>query len=331
MIYCGVDGGQTSTKCVLATAQGELLGVGTGGPLVHLSAKGGKEQFAASISEAIANAWGAQKPSTIDSLVVGATGVFEDTIESATAIELLSPLFAHSVINVCSDALIALVGAHAGASGIMVISGTGTIAYGIQQDGSESIKLERAGGWGWPLGDAGSAFSIGRAGLQAALHASDGLGPETVLLPLMLEHFGVTEPHDVKRFYFEPTFGAAAFAALATLVSRAVDQGDLVAQKIVSTAGKALANQARAVAKKIEFSERDSVNIAPVGGAFKHISGLEAAMSSALEATAEPGLVDLVVSPPRLKPQAGAYLMALQQANQPITDELITAIEAWDI
>ncbi|HEB85025.1 MAG TPA: hypothetical protein ENI92_08515, partial [Bacteroidetes bacterium] len=56
------------------------------------------------------------------------------------------------------DAFIAHYGAFEGRPGVMVTAGTGSIAYGRNAEGAEA----RAGGWGWMLGDEGSAWWIGR-------------------------------------------------------------------------------------------------------------------------------------------------------------------------
>ena len=69
--------------------------------------------------------------------------------------------------------------------GVVVIAGTGSIAYGVSQRGVAA----RAGGWGPTLGDEGSGYWIGRRALAAVMRDADGRGPRTALTPLVLEHF----------------------------------------------------------------------------------------------------------------------------------------------
>lgn len=372
MIVCGIDGGQSSTRCVLATDDGELLGFGRGGPLIHLSAVGGETQFVSSIQESVTAAWQSAscQPLPITAAVIGATGIFEDTIESITATRLLSaadvlspqqsdptdPLTADTekvpMIHVCSDALIALFGAHAGEPGIMVISGTGTIAYGMDHGGN----IVRSGGWGWLIGDEGSAYAIGRSALRAALYAFDGMGAQTQLQTLVAEYFAVSELHDVKRLYFAPEFGAAGFAKLAPLVSTAVANGDTVAQAILIESGEALAREALAVAAKFN-EQRGALNVAPIGGAFEHVSGLKEAFANALSLVkndqplttntilGQKGLCQkqqgtvgeklqktiLNVTDPLLPPVSGAALMAIQKCGGAINEKLINSMQSWDL
>lgn len=326
MIICGVDGGQSSTRCVLATEEGRLLGSGRGGPLVHLSTQGGPEQFVTAIEQSLHDAWSGAPltAGSIQSLVVGATGVFEETVEADLARSLLRAARLAEDISVYSDALIALHGSHGGGPGIIVISGTGTIGYGMDRKGN----LARAGGWGWPLGDAGSAYAIGRAGLRAALFAFDGLAEATLLEERFRVHFQVEEMHDIKRIFFAPDFGAPGFASLAPVVSEAARARDQVALKIIAENGKALAQQALAVASKLEFENADAT-VSPIGGAFDHIGGLKGAFVHAVDDLATTHNKFLRVTDPQMPAVCGAVLMALKQAGVRTTSELIANIAGW--
>ena len=95
---------------------------------------------------------------------------------------------AHARTLVVNDALVALEAGAPGAPGVVIISGTGSIAYGrnTRNEGA------RSGGWGHVLGDEGSGFWIGRAAIRAVLREADRRGPRTTLTPLLLQHFGVS-------------------------------------------------------------------------------------------------------------------------------------------
>ena len=84
---------------------------------------------------------------------------------------------------IVNDALIALVAGAGASPGVVVISGTGSIAYGVSHHGVAA----RAGGWGPTLGDEGSGYWIGRRALAAVMRDADGRGPRTDLTPLVLE------------------------------------------------------------------------------------------------------------------------------------------------
>ncbi len=299
----GVDGGQTSTKCVLATIEGEILSRGEGGPLIHLAAEGGRERFTQSLREALADAWRRANlsPQAIAAIGLGLTGVEANTVEARTIEELVPTVMQARYVDVQSDAIAALIGAHLGNPGVITIAGTGSIALGVNAEG----ERVRAGGWGWLIGDEGSATAIGRSGLLAACNAFDGAGPRTQLTELMTAHLQLATLTQVKRIVQSPGFGQRGFAALAPLVGQAAEQGDVIAARVIQEAGHALARQAAAVIRRLGLVQ--AAHVAPVGGAFEHVSGLRDAFRTALSQEPVPSLV----VPPELPPVLGAVVMAL--------------------
>ena len=92
-------------------------------------------------------------------------------------------------VIVVNDALVALVAGAGDAEGVVVVAGTGSIAYGRDASG----RAARAGGWGYLLGDEGGGFWIGRAALMAVVRQFDGRGPVTLLTPMILEHLELSD------------------------------------------------------------------------------------------------------------------------------------------
>ncbi|MFN4292986.1 MAG: N-acetylglucosamine kinase [Thermoflexales bacterium] len=303
-LVIGVDGGQTSTKCALVTCDGRVLAYGRGGGLIHLATAGGRERHASALREAFALAWANAgiEPQPVEAIGLGLTGVEGDSPEAALARQIVCELIEARAIAVHSDAYAALIGAHGGQPGIIAISGTGSHILGMNAHG----ELARAGGWGWLLGDEGSALWIGRSGLMAALHAHDGTGEPTMLEGMMRERFQVKALNDVKRRVYDSGFGAKGFAALAPLVSQAAAQGDRVAKSIVAQAARDLATQVMAVQRRLALPP--DAPVAPVGGAYEHVHGLRAGFTAALrEANPQANIVD-----PQLPPVLGAALIALR-------------------
>src|SRR5438128_2168812 len=165
-LVIGIDGGQTSSQCALATAGGQVLGLGNGGPLVHFAVEGSRELFVASLREAVQAAWAAAglTPRAVEVAALGLTGVEAGTPEAATVLELLPQVLQAHTVEVQNDAVAALFGAHLGNPGVIIIAGTGSISLGMGVDG----QTARVGGWGWLVGDEGSAAIIGRNAVTAA-------------------------------------------------------------------------------------------------------------------------------------------------------------------
>ena len=307
----GVDGGQTSTKCALVTADGRVLGYGTGGGLVHLAAEGARERHADALRQAFAAAWSSAglAPRPVAAVGLGLTGVEAGTPEAAQARAIVVEVITADVVEVHSDAYAALIGAHDGQAGIIAISGTGSHVLGMDHAG----RIERAGGWGWLLGDEGSAMWIGRSGLAAALRAADGVDPPTALEVAMRAHFALHALRDVKRLVYDSRFGAKGFAGLAPLVSQAAAQGDAVARGIITQAAHDLAAQVMAVHRRLSLPP--DAPIAPVGGAYEHVHGLREGFIAALR-SANPRAN---VVAPKLPPVLGAALIALRACGSPAT------------
>ncbi|HEX2187248.1 MAG TPA: BadF/BadG/BcrA/BcrD ATPase family protein [Longimicrobiaceae bacterium] len=240
----GVDGGGTKTLVALADESGRELARRTGpaGLVDPRHPEVAAQTVASVVREAMR---GAGLDAPLEVLCAGLAGVGNLAEREAVRQALLASGVAARV-EVVTDGQTALEGALGGGAGILLISGTGSVAYGRGEDG----RVERSGGWGMVVGDEGSGFAIGRAGLVAALRSVDGRGPETRLLPLFLELLGVEDVHGIP-----PWAGRSAkaeIAALATHVIRAAGDGDAVALRLVDDEARALAEHAAALRCRLD-------------------------------------------------------------------------------
>src|SRR3954465_10701456 len=147
--FLGVDGGQSSTTAVIGDEQGRIAGWGSAGPCNHVSAPEAKAKFLRVIRECISQtalrAGLAPQPGRwrFQSACLGMSG---GTADKAA---ILAEIVEADHLRVIDDAQIALAGATPGAPGIVVIAGTGSIAFGHNARG----ETARAGGWGFIFGD----------------------------------------------------------------------------------------------------------------------------------------------------------------------------------
>lgn len=243
-VFAGIDGGGTRTTLALADDEGrELLRrVGPAGLVDprHPAATG--DMLAALVRDALAEAGVDEKPVA---LCAGLAGVGNEKERREVEAALAAGGVAERV-RVTTDGEIALEGALGGGAGVLLIAGTGSVGYARGADG----RVERCGGWGMIVGDEGSAWSIGRGGLTAALRAADGRGAETVLLPHLLEHLKLSGPRTIPPWAGRAD--KAAVAALAIHVIDAAEAGDAVATEIVEREARELACHARALAHRLE-------------------------------------------------------------------------------
>ena len=165
---------------------------------------------------------------------------------------------------VTHDAFVALVGATAGAPGVVTIAGTGSIAFGRNAVG----KTARAGGWGYVFGDEGGGFDLVRQALRAALRHEEGWGPKTALRDALVSSAGATSANDLLHRFYTDTYPRERVAAFSKLVDRASRDGDAVAREILMTGAQQLATITGAARAQL-FNENASCCVSYLGGVFR--------------------------------------------------------------
>ena len=285
-LLAGFDAGQTHTSCRLATPEGQILAEGEGPGVSHLAAEAGAERFQTALRLSLANArsqlsapW-QQEP--LIAAAIGASGIEQGSAVQTKGLVLAASALGlnESHLQVTGDERTALRGAFPDGAGIVVISGTGTIAVGRDGKGRE----HRCAGWGWLLDGAGSAMDIGRDGLSRSLQMADGRLSEGPLRQALWQALDL-DPGDpqaaqrIKALVVKPDFGAAGFAKLAPVVAAVAGAGDPDAQAILKRNGEALATSVAGVAWALELS---APPVATLGGAITHLEGLRQAFQESL-------------------------------------------------
>jgi len=157
---------------VVIDSSGRALSRGIGGPSNPLTA--GFDEAAEAITAAVEAAAEEAGVEAFSAACLGIAGTDRPSGRDALMGMLEIP---SGRVRIVTDAVAALAGATGGGPGVIVISGTGSIAYGVDSEGGTA----RAGGWGWMVDDEGSGYDIGRKAMAAALRAHDGRGEPTTL------------------------------------------------------------------------------------------------------------------------------------------------------
>jgi N-acetylglucosamine kinase-like BadF-type ATPase len=218
---------------------------------------------------------------------------------------------------IVSDAASALAGGTGCRPGVVVIAGTGSIAYGENRLG----ETARAGGWGWRLGDEGSGYTIGLKAIMAALRAHDGRGPETVLKRKIVTHLGLESIDGIIDWVYEPGREPRDVAYLVPLVREAEAEGDAAAALVMAEAGAELGLVANAVIRRLGLEGGFPVSLN--GGVFKQPSGYIMAFEEVVRREA-PGC-ELVK--PRMPPLLGSGLLALKSLGVTVDEALLQRVE----
>lgn len=300
-LVLGIDGGGTKTRAVVSN-NGQMLGEGLAGPSNPLRV--GVHDAVTHICDAVDMACDEAgiRRKDILAVEVGLAGVRRQDIRARMHDSLVDSLGV-KLLEVVTDAEIALYGATNGAPGLVIIAGTGSICCGI------NTKRKRAcsGGWGPIAGDEGSGFNIARRALQSIAQASDGRGQKTVLSESAREYFRADTIEDVAMAIYAPKMKHERLAGFARCVIEAARKGDKVALEITSDAGKDLGSLAVAVIKQLDM-QRDKFQIAYVGSIFKAGEILTKPMLKIVHDVAPKAYL----APPQLDPPTAATRMAQQ-------------------
>lgn len=305
--FLGVDGGQSSTIAIVGDARGQIAGWATAGPCNHVGAAEGRAKFLRVMGECCSQA--AAKAGLRDlkprfkAAYLGMSGGPDDKAA------LLAELIDAERLVVTHDAKIAWAGATEGEPGVVVIAGTGSIAYGENAQGESA----RAGGWGYIYGDEGSGFDIARQALRAALREYEGWGPRTALTPALVELIGAVNANDGLHRLYTAEWPRARVAELAITVDRIASEGDPIATEILRGAAQQLAMLAASVRRLI--SNEAPIRMSWIGGVFQSQILLERFRTLALlDSNTEAG-------PPLRSPAAGALLLAYRVAGLPLVPQ----------
>lgn len=297
-LYLGIDAGGTKTDCAISNGA-ELLGQATG-PTCKI-ARVGEEQASRNLHDVIMQACEAARVKAFDiqQVCLGISGASVPGVD-AWARRVIQEIIPGKII-VMGDQLIAHRAAFGLMPGVLVNAGTGSFAYGCNENG----KIARAGGWGPLISDEASAFWIGREAVASALRLLDR-GAANELLSAIAAAWSVSRVEEVLKIANSGSI--PKFAELADTVAAAAEKGETAAHQIMQRAGEELAVLAGLVISRL-WPEGSNVRIAMVGGVFQGSNVMRRAFQHALQAAYPKALVSLT----SVRPVMGALAIASER------------------
>ena len=296
----GIDGGGTKTICLLATASGECLARVEAGPS-NYHVVGTEDTFLV-LKFAITELTQHIKHIPLESIgfCLGMAGLGREEDKGVIG-QICDEIGICSQRILTHDAHIALVGGTGKQEGVIVISGTGSIVYGINQ----AKKEVRAGGWGYLLGDEASGYDIALKGLQAITRAADNREQPTQLTDLILKKLALKAPTDLIKW----THAASRdqIAALADVVFKAAEMQDAKALQIIDDAFSELACAVETVTLRLDF--RQEFDIVLSGGILLN----QPLLANKLQRWIEKIIIGGNVIYPKHEPAYGAVLLAMAE------------------
>lgn len=291
----GIDAGGTKTVGLLTDQNGEVRSRARGGGanlLVH-----GELEVEKVIYQILEDL---EPPEPVAAVCLGIAGV-DRPGQTDLARNMLRRLGLRSGVRVVNDAHVALVAGAPAGTGIVVVAGTGSIAYGVDPTGTKA----RSGGWGYLLGDEGSAFWLGHAALRAGIRAADGRGPETTLYQRICDHLGLTGAAELVAWFYDQELSRHRVAKMASLVEQASLESDECATALLDQAAYHLARAADSVSKQLVFEGEYPLVLA--GGVFKACPSI----AERFVTNFEPSLAQVAVLSG--EPAEGAVTLALEE------------------
>ncbi|MCP1309551.1 N-acetylglucosamine kinase [Paenibacillus tyrfis] len=259
-----IDGGGTKCRVVFMDRQGNVLGQGKGGSSNYqgIGKDGVIRELVFGIEEAIADlrhkddSGQPQAEIEVECAVFALAGLdteYDRRVITGLVQEVLEQLpirVQHLIVE--NDGYAALLGATGGQPGILAIAGTGSIIFGINEQG----QTARAGGWGHRVGDEGSGYWIGKQAVMAILKAYDGREAGTRLGDWVLPHLGMDQEEDLFNWMYGPDYSVEKLSELSRVVGQAASAGDREAQQILEAAAHELFIGVAAVVRHLSFLDK---------------------------------------------------------------------------
>jgi N-acetylglucosamine kinase-like BadF-type ATPase len=313
-LFLGIDGGGTKTAFVLIASDGRLLarheattsyyleiGFDALRTLLHRGVQTVLQQAGVQATH-VAHTFAGLPAHGEDSALLPAFGA------------LLAGLVPHSTVG--NDMVCSWAGSLAGADGISLVAGTGSIAYGEWMG-----RGARCGGWGEVFGDEGSAHWLAREVLALFSRMADCRAEPGPLLGLVREHFQLTHDLDLCAA-INGSAARSELAQVARLATAAAQAGDTQARQLLVRAGDELAALAAGVARHLGVAAIHAVPVSYSGGVFAAgelvLGPLQAALARRL-----PGAV---LKTPLFGPELGAALYAARLAGRPLSADALARL-----
>lgn len=275
-----VDAGQTHARVRVAGAH-RLQTVDGPGMAINLAQPSAVDLVAAALESAVRRLIG-EGQAVVDDLRIGLSGfdVASGGERARSVAARVGACLGARRVTVSTDDVMWYRATLGSSAGVLVAVGTGTVVLAAREDGD----WKRVDGYGSLLGDDGSGFDIGRAGLRSALMHWDGRGGSEALLTAATVRFG--PPAGIPAAVYRLASPTTAVAAFAADVMGAAAAGDPVAAGIVTSAAEALARSCAAAATILPTDGEPPV-IACQGGLFANTDTLWLRFQESLASAAQ--------------------------------------------
>jgi len=305
-----VDGGGTKTIVQVADLSGKVVAESESGSSNYKSVgiKIAKENINKAIFKAI-DMLNNLKEFTFKDACFGLAGndSNEDTKIYKEIIfnDVIEKYLDRNKIIICNDTRIGLAAGSDSKNGVMIICGTGSNCYGINEQGREA----KVNGWDYILGDEGSGYEIGIKALRALMRAYDGRGESTLLSKTVLEDLNIKNISELIKWAYSDYFLKDRVAAIAKTVCKTAEMGDKISKKILKEEADEAIISVKTVVDKLGLADKE-FDLVFVGNVFK----CEKYFKSVLMRKLKNKFTKINFIPLTKKPVEGAIKLALRKS-----------------
>lgn len=310
----GIDGGGTKTQVILSDMKGRVVSNKQYGS-TNPNAVSKRELI--QTFQAIFHDLQLSVPDVlckVSSIFAGISGAGSKQSASLVSEVIRFTLPSDVKVIVEPDSVNALYAGTFGKPGIVQISGTGSITFGINENNQQG----RVGGWGYLLGDEGSGYDLGRKGIMAVLHNEDGRGPSTMLKDLLFSYLQVTSGRELIDQIYHSSAPRMTIAQVSKLVFQAYEAGDVVVVNMVQHVAKEISHSIKTLDQKL-FTTSNVLEVILCGGLFSNRKILPPLLEKEFKIYTKP--VSFIL--PELLPVAGSIIGALLESKQTISTSII--------
>lgn len=299
----GIDGGGTKTLAYIGNLKGEIIATTSSGPSnYHSVGINRTKQSLTQIVETLCR-YADISNEDLEMVSLGLAGV--DRPDDKKIVTEIVESIVKSKIKLHNDVVSELVGANGKSYGVITISGTGSISYGIDSKG----KSVRSGGWGHIIGDEGSGYDIGRKALVSILRAYDKRDKETLLTKKVLDFLNLKTVNDIIGYVYNKDITREHIAKIAPIVLEGANENDITSKNILNEAVDSLVEITEIVINQLEFE--NTISLTYGGGILKKNKYVQNKFIETLNMK-----IDKVnVTQPQFDGAIGSLLIAWDQLN----------------
>ncbi|MCL2512712.1 MAG: hypothetical protein FWF08_02320 [Oscillospiraceae bacterium] len=310
--FLGIDGGGTKTTAKVCDGNGNIITETVGGSINYYGI--GTDKARANLSAITKKIGGKTGIFEFRSVFIGLSALY--TRATAEELEKLTGGIINSdYIGMDSDLFIALEATGAKGECAVCICGTGSMSAARKADGSIVCR----GGYGYILGDEGSAYKIALEGLRRGILAYDDIEEKTALSKAILDYFKISKMYDIIDLFYDPPMDRDDIARFARVVAGCAGAGDKTAVEITESAAKEIAATVTSLLR--EFASPIPVGL--YGGVFENDAIFNKAFKEELNRLNNGVKAELLPMPP----VSGALLAAFNESGTQVTESVIQKLK----